>query len=287
MRVVVFTSSNLRHKAFAKRIIGSKSLMVEGVFLEKEKSINKVLISNEKSTLLKEHLFLRDIAERDFFEWYVNNTNQSNSKISEVDRNWFSTKECLRIVEKINPDIIMVYGTTIIKGDLIRIFEKRIINLHLGLSPYYRGAGTNFFPFVNNQPEYASEGYDCYVNNEFCQDYNNDGVIMDWIGDGYCDDGNWGLNFMCEQYSWDCSDCGGEVSDENGYCDDSLMIGYRFENNGRLPLNARGWEEDDDTNVDFAEQLNWDILDLPIYLTGGNFMTDGYGTGFSTKLMIN
>ena len=39
----------------------------------------------------------------------------------------------------------MVYGTTIIKGDLIRIFEKRIINLHLGLSPYYRGAGTNFF----------------------------------------------------------------------------------------------------------------------------------------------
>ncbi len=155
MRVVVFTSSNLRHKAFAKRIISSKSLMVEGVFLEKEKSINKVLISDEKSTLLKEHLFLRDIAERDFFEWYVNNTNQSNSKISEVDRNWFSTKECLRIVEKINPDIIMVYGTTIIKGDLIRIFEKRIINLHLGLSPYYRGAGTNFFPFVNNQPEYA------------------------------------------------------------------------------------------------------------------------------------
>ena len=148
----------------------------------------------------------------------------------------------------------------------------------------YDCAGTEF---CNNQPEYASEGYDCYVNNEFCQDYNNDGVIMDWIGDGYCDDGNWGLNFMCEQYSWDCSDCGGEVSDENGYCDDSLMIGYRFENNGRLPLNARGWEEDDDTNVDFAEQLNWDILDLPIYLTGGNFMTDGYGTGFSTKLMIN
>ena len=55
-----------------------------------------------KKVLFLKNIFLRDIAERDF-EWYVNNTNQSNSKISEVDRNWFSTKECLRIVEKINP----------------------------------------------------------------------------------------------------------------------------------------------------------------------------------------
>ena len=57
---------------------------------------------------------------------------------------------------------------------------------------------------------------------------------------------------------------------------------------GRL-LNphSRGWEEDDDTNIDFANQLNWDVLDIPIYWTGGNFMTDGYGMGFSTQLMVN
>ena len=54
-----------------------------------------------------------------------------------------------------------------------------------------------------------------------------------------------------------------------------------------LPSEVRGWEEDDDTNVDFANQLNWDILDIPIYWTGGNFMTDGYGMGFSTELMVN
>ena len=148
----------------------------------------------------------------------------------------------------------------------------------------YDCAGTEF---CNNQPEYASEGYDCYVNNESCQDFNNDGIIVDWIGDGYCDDGNWGLDFMCDQYSWDCADCGGEVSDENGYCDDSLMLGSRLEAYERLSLNVRGWEEDDDTNIDFADQLNWDVLDIPIYWTGGNFMTDGYGAGFSTKLMIN
>tara|TARA_B100001094_G_scaffold123499_1_gene119237 strand:- start:1119 stop:2687 length:1569 start_codon:yes stop_codon:yes gene_type:complete len=49
----------------------------------------------------------------------------------------------------------------------------------------------------------------------------------------------------------------------------------------------RGWEEDDNTNIDFANQLNWDIKNLPLYWTGGNFMTDGYGMGFSTQLMVN
>tara|TARA_A100001011_G_scaffold305396_1_gene320003 strand:- start:629 stop:1456 length:828 start_codon:yes stop_codon:yes gene_type:complete len=164
VKVVVFTSSNLRHKAFAKRVFNSKSLVVEKIFLEKEQSINNVLISNEKSVFLKEHLFLRQIAEKDFFDWYVNYDNQCESIVSEVDRNWFSTIECLEIMQQINPDLIMVYGTTIIKGELIRLFKRKIINLHLGLSPYYRGSGTNFFPFANNQPEYAGATF-LYLDN--------------------------------------------------------------------------------------------------------------------------
>ena len=142
--------------------------------------------------------------------------------------------------------------------------------------------------FCNNQPQYVSEGYDCYVNNDLCEDFNDDGQIMDWLGDGYCDDGNWGLDFMCDEYSWDCGDCGGEISDENGYCDDDLVVGNRNQIEERpLPPGFRGWEEDDDTNIDFANQMNWDIQDLPLYWTGGNFMTDGYGMGFSTELMVN
>ena len=142
--------------------------------------------------------------------------------------------------------------------------------------------------FCNNQPDYASEGYDCYVNNDLCEDFNGDGQIKDWLGDGYCDDGSWGPNFMCDEYSFDCGDCGGEIIDENGYCDNNLNTVRRIDFEGR-PVDSqfRGWAEDDDTNIDFANQLEWDILDLDLYWTGGNFMTDGYGTGFSTQLMIN
>lgn len=142
--------------------------------------------------------------------------------------------------------------------------------------------------FCNNQPLYASDGYDCYVNNELCEDFNGDGQILDWLGDGYCDDGTWGLDFSCEEYSWDCTDCGAPLNDVNGYCDDSALMTNRNQSDGRpMPNESRGWEEDDDTNIDFANQLNWDVYNLPLYFTGGNFMTDGYGMGFSTQLMVN
>ena len=58
-------------------------------------------------------------------------------------------------MKELNPTQILVYGTSIIKGELVNYFTGKILNLHLGISPYYRGSGTNYFPFVNNEPEYA------------------------------------------------------------------------------------------------------------------------------------
>ena len=69
--------------------------------------------------------------------------------------------------------------------------------------------------FCNDQSLY---GFDCYVANDLCEDFNGDGIISDWIGDGYCDDGTWGVDFQCDEYGWDCGDCGGEIVDPNGYC---------------------------------------------------------------------
>ena len=48
------------------------------------------------------------------------------------------------------------FGSSIIRGPLLTLLPPgRFINLHLGLSPYYRGSGTNFWPFVNGELEYV------------------------------------------------------------------------------------------------------------------------------------
>ena len=33
---------------------------------------------------------------------------------------------------------------------------------------------------------------------------------------------------------WDCGDCDGTVTDDNGYCDESIMIGSRIQIEGKF-----------------------------------------------------
>jgi hypothetical protein len=58
-------------------------------------------------------------------------------------------------MRRLRPDVVLVFGTSLLKQPLIEAFAGNIINIHLGLSPHYRGAGTNFWPLVNGEPEYC------------------------------------------------------------------------------------------------------------------------------------
>lgn len=40
------------------------------------------------------------------------------------------------------------------RAALARCLTRKIVNLHLGLSPFYRGSATLFWPFVNRELEY-------------------------------------------------------------------------------------------------------------------------------------
>lgn len=43
-------------------------------------------------------------------------------------------------------DVQVVFGASYIKGPLVdRLIERRALNIHMGVSPYYRGSGCNFW----------------------------------------------------------------------------------------------------------------------------------------------
>lgn len=154
MKVVLFTSVSLRHLAFAKRFCMSSNISVEYIFYENPKENNSKII-NIISNKQKDHFYERSQSEKDIFNWFLNLDEYTYPNCDYVNYGWFSSDDCLNKLKKISPDLILVYGTSILKGQIISRYRKRIINLHLGLSPYYRGAGTNYFPFVNNEPEYC------------------------------------------------------------------------------------------------------------------------------------
>ncbi len=66
-----------------------------------------------------------------------------------------NTVGTLRFLEARGVEAVLVFGTNLIKSPLLDRFDGRIINLHLGLSPYYRGTATNFYPLLNDEPEYV------------------------------------------------------------------------------------------------------------------------------------
>ena len=83
----------------------------------------------------------------------------------------------------------------------------------------------------------------------------------DWIGDGYCDDGSWGIDFNCEQFDFDGGDCEeGEDDDEEWPWDDewddvevindsTIVIDgdtITFPGDGEWPWDDNDWDDEDE-----------------------------------------
>lgn len=61
-------------------------------------------------------------------------------------------EECRQLLDRLKPDIVVVYGTLLIGRSLIEA-SPPMINLHTGLSPWYRGSDTIFWPLHDGRPD--------------------------------------------------------------------------------------------------------------------------------------
>lgn len=73
----------------------------------------------------------------------------------EVNDDSLNSSRSVDFLESIDPDIVLIFGCGLIKDPLYSSLPKDSINLHLGLSPRYRGAATLFWPFYFMEPSYA------------------------------------------------------------------------------------------------------------------------------------
>lgn len=57
--------------------------------------------------------------------------------------------------ELLTADAFVVFGASYIRGPLCNVLvDRRAINIHMGVSPFYRGSSTNFWALYDEQPEY-------------------------------------------------------------------------------------------------------------------------------------
>lgn len=72
-----------------------------------------------------------------------------------VDRDGLNTEASVEFLRSIDPDVVLIFGSGLVKDPLYSSLPAQTINLHLGLSPRYRGAATLFWPFYFMEPPYA------------------------------------------------------------------------------------------------------------------------------------
>jgi methionyl-tRNA formyltransferase len=154
-KIVILTSNCLRHKYFANRIVETFGDNVIKIFSE-DRSFNprNVYFGIKDKEILDWYYDWREAMEEKYFLPTSKKFSKEN-KVIYCPPLGLKSRDVFEKILEINPDIIAVYGTSLISSELIDNFPNKIINIHLGLSPYYRGSGTNFWAFYNNELEYV------------------------------------------------------------------------------------------------------------------------------------
>ena len=148
MRVLLFSGSHSRH------------LFVLAKLLKLDASFRVVVMERESvMPLPPESITKHDLANfsRHFekrFEIETGAFGELNHH-SVCQPHELNSKATVEFVNKEPADICIVFGSDLIKGELLESLPQLSINFHLGLSPWYRGSATLFWPFMFMEPQCA------------------------------------------------------------------------------------------------------------------------------------
>lgn len=62
---------------------------------------------------------------------------------------------CMELLQKINPDVVIVNGTRIIAERILNCIDAPFINMHMGITPKYRGVHGGYWALVENDREHC------------------------------------------------------------------------------------------------------------------------------------
>lgn len=154
-KIIILTSSELRHTFFRQFLAIAEDIQVINSYCENSETILQATVAARDDNILRtKHLMNREQSERDFFGLFVDNVPDRSRPIF-LPKGDINLPFYTEAIIKSKPDLLIAYGCSIIREPLISAFRGRFLNVHLGLSPYYKGSGTNYWPLVNGELEYV------------------------------------------------------------------------------------------------------------------------------------
>jgi len=142
------TAESLRHRYAATALAAATELV--GVVSEAKPPRLPCTEPPEDRAVLERHWVERAEAERRLLGGGVGSV---GTDVLRVPAGTVNDADVAHWIGERRPDVLVLFGASIVKPPLLDTYVGRVVNVHLGLSPYYRGSGTNFWPLADRRPE--------------------------------------------------------------------------------------------------------------------------------------
>ena len=136
---------NSEHKV-CEVIVERQRINKKNFFLKLKKLGLKGLYDFLKNKFIKNH-----VEENIYNKWFSNKWRKLDKTISYIEVEDINSQLVLKRLKEINPDLILDHGTSIVKNHILDN-AKLALNLHWGLSPYYRGTHCTDWALINWDP---------------------------------------------------------------------------------------------------------------------------------------
>lgn len=156
INLVLIGGDHPRHLYFLNAVANHPAVTLRASIIQRrEKMLPPVPegTSQHDRELWARHFSARDAKEAEYFgqqerRFEAREVGSAEELEGEAVRDWLW-------YENYFPDLVLIFGCGMIGPRMMRQLPTQSINLHLGLSPRYRGAATLFWPFYMLEPNHA------------------------------------------------------------------------------------------------------------------------------------
>lgn len=156
MKILIICGDHFRHRFMLEPILKMKC-KINCIIMKRESQksvrydVDKPLNKTE-SKLLDLHLKKRYKKEVNAFGNKTIYDFLDKNKIIEIDAINLNSTKVKKYIKKTDANFCFIMGPGLISEKIRKILPSKTFNIHLGLSPWYRGSATLFWPSYNLEP---------------------------------------------------------------------------------------------------------------------------------------
>lgn len=153
LKLMLLLGDHARHAFLARKLRESRHQLAGIICQQREATLPEPpdQLSERDRALFVRHFEARSNAE----QRYLGNEQLPDVPTLHTSARALNSEETAAFVRDRGADAALVFGTALIRAPLLTALPSATLNLHLGLSPRYRGAAGLFWPFYFLEPAWA------------------------------------------------------------------------------------------------------------------------------------